>query len=104
VTRAVIRRRIDCVSLATSPQRRIVVSEITRLGFVKSSAKTVAGATALAVLVTSQSEADTTHVGTEPVVAYVKNPRNGEIAVMSGEREVTVRDRELAAKIAKAAG
>jgi hypothetical protein len=41
------------------------VSEITRLGFVKSSAKTVAGATALAVLVTSQSEADTTHVGTE---------------------------------------
>jgi len=79
------------------------VSEITRLGFVKSSAKAVAGATALGAVAAAQSDADATQVGTEPVVAYVKNPRKGEIAVMSGDREVTVRDRALAAKIARAA-
>jgi hypothetical protein len=38
------------------------------------------------------------------VVAYVKNPQDGEISVMSGDREVIVRDRKLAAKIARAAG
>jgi hypothetical protein len=36
------------------------------------------------------------------VVAYVSNPRKGEISVMSGEREVTVRDRKLAASIVRA--
>jgi hypothetical protein len=34
----------------------------------------------------------------------VKDPSNGEISVMSGDREVVVRDRKLAAKIARAAG
>jgi hypothetical protein len=36
------------------------------------------------------------------VVAYVSNPRKGEISVMTGKREVTVRDPKLAASIVRA--
>jgi hypothetical protein len=35
------------------------------------------------------------------VVAYIKNPSQGEISVMSGEREVVLRDRRLATRIAR---
>jgi hypothetical protein len=80
------------------------VSDLTRLDFVKSSAGAAAGITAIGALVTSQAEADSGPVGSEPVVAYVKNPQDGEISVMSGDREVIVRDRKLAAEIARAAG
>jgi hypothetical protein len=79
------------------------VTEITRGGFVKSSAKAVAGMTVIGALAAQSAEADAGHLGTEPVVAYVKNPRSGEIAVLSGEREVIVRDRALAAKIDRVA-
>ncbi|MDQ6775203.1 MAG: hypothetical protein M3071_03055 [Actinomycetota bacterium] len=41
--------------------------------------------------------------GSEPVVAYVRDPSSGEISVMSGDREVTVRDLKLAARIERAA-
>jgi hypothetical protein len=82
------------------------MSDLTRRGFVKSSAG-VAGAaasmTALGTLVTEQAEAKEGAHGSHPVVAYVGDPRNGEISVMSGNREVRVRDRKLAARIARAA-
>jgi hypothetical protein len=80
------------------------MSELTRLGFVKSSMAAAAGMTALGGVVASEAEADQGPVGSEPVVAYVKDPRSGEIAVMSGEREVTVHDAKLAARISRAAG
>jgi hypothetical protein len=83
---------------------RITVSDLTRLGFVKTSAGAAASITAVGALVASQADADEGPVASDPVVAYVKDPRNGEISVMSGDREVTVRDRKLAAKIARAAG
>ena len=79
------------------------MTEITRLGLLKSSAKAIAGATAVSAIATSAADAEAGHVGTDPVVAYVKNPRKGELTVMSGDREVTVRDRALAARIARAA-
>ena len=79
------------------------MSDLTRLGFVKSSAGAAAGLTVIGTLVTSQAEADTGPVGSEPVVAYVKNPRTGEISLMSGDREVFIHDPKLAAKLARAA-
>lgn len=39
----------------------------------------------------------------EPVVAYVSDARKGEVSVMSGEREVIVRDRALANRLLNAA-
>jgi hypothetical protein len=36
-------------------------------------------------------------------VAWVKNPQAGEIAVLVGDRELTVRDRKLAKRLAQAA-
>jgi len=38
-----------------------------------------------------------------PLMAYVKNPSTGEIAVMVGEREVLHRDPQLAAQLGRIA-
>lgn len=38
-----------------------------------------------------------------PLVAYVRDPRTGEISVMAGERQVRLQDRKLAARLARAA-
>ena len=40
---------------------------------------------------------------TEPVVAYVQNPRAGVLHLMVGEREVIVEDHELVTRILNAA-
>ncbi len=82
------------------------MSDLTRRGFVRSSAGAAAGITAIGALGVSQADADATAPGpgSTPVVAYVRDLRSGEIALMSGDREVTVRDRKLAAQIARAAG
>jgi hypothetical protein len=37
---------------------------------------------------------------TGPLVAYVRDARAGEVAVLAGEREVVVHDHDLAARIA----
>ncbi|HTW99366.1 MAG TPA: hypothetical protein VMD59_11345, partial [Acidimicrobiales bacterium] len=39
-----------------------------------------------------------------PVVAHVKDAATGEIALYVGEREVTIRDRHVAARLVRAAG
>jgi hypothetical protein len=78
------------------------MSGTTRRGFVKNSAAAAAGMTVIGALVAEQAEAKLpAHSG--PVVAYVRDPRTGEISVMAGEREVKVRDRKLATSIARAA-
>jgi hypothetical protein len=79
------------------------MSDLTRRGFVKSSAGAAAGMTAIGALVAQQADAEAV-AGSEPVVAYVSNPGKGEISVMSGDREVTVRDPKLAARIVRAGG
>ncbi|HET7049733.1 MAG TPA: twin-arginine translocation signal domain-containing protein [Solirubrobacteraceae bacterium] len=77
------------------------MSALTRRGFVKKSAVAAAGMTAVGTIVAEQADADAV-AGAEPVVAYVSNPKKGEISVMAGDREVTVRDRKLAASIVRA--
>jgi hypothetical protein len=77
------------------------MSALTRRGFVKNSAAAAAGMTAVGALIAQQADAEAV-AGAEPVVAYVSNPGKGEISVMSGDREVTVRDRKLAARIVRA--
>jgi hypothetical protein len=77
------------------------MSDLTRRGFVSTSAGAAAGLTALGALA-SEAEANADgHRG--PVIAYVHDAKSGEIAVMCGDREVKVRDRALAARIARAA-
>jgi hypothetical protein len=69
----------------------------TRRAFVKRSASAAVGATMLGALIAGEADARTS----EPVVAYV---HDGHISIMTGEREVTVRDRKLAADIIRAGG
>jgi len=40
--------------------------------------------------------------GNEDLVAHVKNARTGEIALFIGHREITIRDRKLAAQLVRA--
>jgi hypothetical protein len=78
------------------------MSDLTRRGFVTKSAGAAAGMTAIGALTAAQADADRPK-GSDPVVAYVRDPSKGEISVMTGDREVTVRDRKLAARIERAA-
>ena len=73
------------------------MSEQTRRAFVRRSAGAAIGATMIGGLIADQADAATS----EPVVAYV---HDGQISIMRGEREVTVRDRKLAAQIVRAGG
>ena len=77
------------------------MSALTRRGFVKKSAVAAAGMTAVGTVVAQQADADAVATA-DPVVAYVSNPRKGEVSVMTGDREVTVHDRKLAASIVRA--
>jgi hypothetical protein len=80
------------------------MSDLTRRGFVKNSAGAAAGMTVVGALVAAgEADAKGGAVGSKPVVAYVKDPRKGDISLMSGDHEVVVRDRKLAAQIARKA-
>jgi hypothetical protein len=83
------------------------MSDLTRRGFVKNSAAATAGITVIGALLADQAGAHTGGVGgdgNQAVVAYVRDARKGDISVLSGDREVHVHDRKLAAAIARAAG
>ena len=82
------------------------MSDTTRRGFVKSSAATAAGMTMIGTIVAEQAE--TADAATSPnpdgaVVAYLRDAGSGEVSVLVGQREITVHDRQLAARIARAA-
>ena len=78
------------------------MSDTTRRGFVKNSAAAAAGMTVVGALVADQADAKAA-AKSGPVVAYIRDPRTGEISVMAGEREVKLHDRKIAARIARAA-
>jgi hypothetical protein len=78
------------------------MSDLTRRRFVRNSAATTAGMTAIGALLAEHADAHPGAPGSQPVVAYVRDPRKGEISVMTGDREVTVHDPKLAARIARA--
>jgi hypothetical protein len=84
------------------------MSGSTRRAFVKNSMAAAAGMTAIGAL-TGEATVAAAAAAAEPdahkgsVVAYVRDARTGEVAVMSGDRTVQVRDRQLAARIARAA-
>ncbi|MGO9959285.1 MAG: hypothetical protein ACLP50_25490 [Solirubrobacteraceae bacterium] len=79
------------------------MSELTRRGFVKNSAVTAVGLTAIGAATADAAGADSDQPGSEPVIAYVSDPTKDEISVMTGEREVKLRDRKLARAISRAA-
>lgn len=90
------------------------MTEFTRRGFVTRSASAAAGMTAIGAILAEQAQAaekTKDHheegrggpVGTDPVVAFVHDPRKGEVSFMSGEHAVTVHDPTLAARISRAA-
>ena len=79
------------------------MDDVTRRAFVKTSA----GAAALAAAGTigvADADADAKqHLHGHPIVAWIGDPRDGKITVMSGNKEVTIRDREVVRRIARAA-
>jgi len=72
-------------------------------------AATGAGVAAGAVAVRSGGTAQAAtgrgaHAATDPVVAYVQDPKAGVLHLMVGEREVIVEDHDLVSRILNAAG
>lgn len=78
------------------------MSSSTRRGFVQKSAAAAAGMSVLGALVTAEADAEVPE-DSAPVVAYVKNVRTGEIAVMSGKKTYVTHDRQIAAKLTRVA-
>lgn len=79
------------------------MSDLTRRGFVKGSAGAAASLSVLSALLADQADAHT-EPGSRPLIAYVANPKRGDIAVMAADREVTIHDPKLAARLARAVG
>jgi len=79
------------------------MSELTRRGFVGTSAGAVAGMTAIGAFGAGVADAERRSAHSHPVVAWIGDPRDGKITVMSGKHEVTIRDHKLADTIARAA-
>ena len=80
------------------------MSDLTRRTFVTGSAGAAASITALGTLGVGAADAKRHHpTHSHPVVAWIGNPQDGKITVMRGDREVTIHDRALAAKLANAA-
>jgi hypothetical protein len=78
------------------------MSDSTRRGFVKNTAAAAAGMTVVGALVAEEADAKAA-AKSGPIVAWIRNPRKGEISVMAGEREVKFHDRKIAARLARAA-
>jgi hypothetical protein len=83
---------------------------VTRLSFIKASAGAAAAVTAVAAPVAIASAHDGAVVTDpssptpgEPVVAYVRDAKRGEVTVVSGTSETTYRDRALVRRLLAAA-
>ena len=92
------------------------MDKLTRRDFLqKSSIGVVAGATMIGALAseiqpaeaatrpTAASTDSKRAASSEPLVAYVRDGRRGEVAIMVGDREVVRRDRELVRRLQHAA-
>ncbi len=61
------------------------------------------GLAAAALAATGIGAAEVAAASGEPVVAYVRDPRKGELNVVVGHHEVSVRDPELVGRLLRAA-
>jgi hypothetical protein len=86
-------------------------SGVTRLSFLKASAGAAAGAAAIGVPAAAALSGDKKGEVTEPssqnpkepVMAYVRDAKRGEVTIMSGANETTYRDRSLVKRLLDAA-
>lgn len=84
---------------------------LTRLSFLKAGAVAAAGAAAIGAPVAAALSNEKSGVATEPssenprepVMAYVRDERLGEVTVMSGTKETTYRDPALVKRLLAAA-
>jgi len=81
------------------------MDDVTRRVFVKTGAGAAASLVVVGTLGTAAADAKKEHHGhhSDPIVAWIGDPHDGRITVMSGRREVTIRDRKLAERLARAA-
>jgi hypothetical protein len=79
------------------------MDDLTRRSFVRGSAGAAVGVSAMGVFGVGEADAKRTATHAHPVVAWLGDPRDGKITIMKGDREVTIHDHALAAKIANAA-
>jgi hypothetical protein len=79
------------------------MSDFTRRDFVKTSAGVTVSVTTIGAIAAGEAEAKRHTAHSHPIVAWIGDPHNGEITVMSGKHEVTIRDHKLVAQLARAA-
>ena len=84
------------------------MAKVTRRGFL-SSAGAVTGAVAFGaatagptLMAAASQAASPVALTDEPVVAYVRNPKAGDVRLMVGHREIAVKDKALVQRIVAA--
>jgi hypothetical protein len=100
----------DIPGAEAPPEKTNVVSSLSRRGFLGAASVGAATVGMLSSvpgisLLSDSSEVDTSDVPAatvaEPMVAQVRNFATGEVSIMSGMREVIVRDPQLVARLLK---
>ena len=79
------------------------MNDVTRRGFVRTSAGAAAGLAVAGVFDVSEADAKRDTARARPIVAWIGDPKDGTVTVMSGDREVVIRDHKLVARLARAA-
>ena len=78
------------------------MGDLTRRRFVTTSAGAVVGVSVFGPLGIAAAQAKS-QLPSEPMVAVIRDPARGAVALMIGDREVNYRDPELVARLARAA-
>jgi hypothetical protein len=84
------------------------MADLSRRGFLSSSVAAAAGVAGLGLATGIPAAVDAADLsgetlGSEGVIAHVRDASKGEIAVFNGEQETVVRDRALANRLLRAA-
>jgi len=67
-------------------------------------AAAISASPALSAAMPAVETAPTAHIPNEPVVAIIRDPKLGEVTVLSGHTEKTYRDKMLVQRLLRAAG
>ncbi len=90
-------------SPAEHPTRRSVLAGAATAG-AASLAVTAIGAAASPALAATSPRSDDANVPSGPIVVHVRDAKSGDIEVFSGTSQTQLRDKDLAARIARAIG
>ncbi len=91
-------------SPAEHPTRRSVLAGAATAGAASLAVTAIGAAAASPALAATSPRSDDANVPSGPIVVHVRDAKSGDIEVFSGTSQTQLRDKDLAARIARAIG